>query len=63
VVTPLMSGEAPQQGSINLQLPDAAPVVWTNIFTGDVFSQADGVLELKELWSRFPIALLKGRVD
>jgi (1->4)-alpha-D-glucan 1-alpha-D-glucosylmutase len=63
VVTPLMSGEAPQQGSINLQLPDAAPVLWTNIFTGDVFSQADGVLELKELWSRFPIALLTGQVS
>jgi (1->4)-alpha-D-glucan 1-alpha-D-glucosylmutase len=45
-------------------LPDGAPAAWKNIFTGETLrcrrGAAGQALALKDLWRRFPVALLTG---
>jgi (1->4)-alpha-D-glucan 1-alpha-D-glucosylmutase len=47
--------------SLSLKLPPEVPFAWTEIFTGEQYESPGAVLELKEGWNRFPVAMLTGR--
>jgi (1->4)-alpha-D-glucan 1-alpha-D-glucosylmutase len=60
VIVPLIRADnAP--ASLSLRLPPEAPFAWTDVFTGDQYESSGAVLELKEGWNRFPVAMLTGR--
>jgi (1->4)-alpha-D-glucan 1-alpha-D-glucosylmutase len=57
---PLISTvELPDIG-FHIGLPAGAPKVWRNSFTGTVHHASAGVLDWKEGWRRFPVAMLTG---
>ena len=61
VLVPLISAaEAPAEG-FRLKLPAGAPREWVDLFTGDVYHPAGGMLPWSG-WDRFPVALLVGRL-
>jgi hypothetical protein len=47
--------------SLSLRLPPEAPFAWTDVFIGERYESPGAILELKEGWNRFPVAMLTGR--
>jgi (1->4)-alpha-D-glucan 1-alpha-D-glucosylmutase len=60
VIVPLIMPDN-ASASLSLRLPPEAPFVWTDVFTGKRYESPGAVLELKEGWNRFPVAMLTGR--
>jgi len=60
VLVPLIRYNDPLPASLSVSLPTQAPSIWTHLFTGDTFSAGDSLLECKDIWDRWPVALLHG---
>ncbi len=57
VIVPLIRRDRPQPATIALKLPEQAPSTWTHLFTGATARSAGLMLELEDLWTRWPVAL------
>lgn len=60
VIVPLIRSDN-AAASLSLRLPPEAPFSWTDIFTGASYECPGAVLQLKEGWNHFPVAMLTGR--
>ncbi|HVW62011.1 MAG TPA: hypothetical protein VHC48_18295, partial [Puia sp.] len=61
IVVPLIRMTSAPQENLSVKLPEGAPAVWVNIFTGDMVQGSGGRLEQDGLLKKFPVAMLTGR--
>jgi (1->4)-alpha-D-glucan 1-alpha-D-glucosylmutase len=61
IIVPLIRMASAPQESLSVKLPEEAPAVWTNIFTGESFQLSGSRLEPDGPLKKFPVAMLTGR--
>lgn len=61
IIVPLIRMASAPQENLSVRLPEGAPAVWTNIFTGESFKSPGAQLDMEGLLKRFPVAMLTGR--